>query len=225
MKIIGAALLGSALLLGGATGAEATIVYETYTGTIAVGADTAGRFGAPNNDLSGKTLKIQYRFDLNAGGIVYDNGSTTYQYYGGPAYGTPVISTVKVSVDGVSRNFGSSYYSVSDNRKYLPAGTYDQVYAYSNDYPQSGEYTQSYVYSYTDDFLSSYGPDAHANYTATSSKSFGYSQAYDSAGFQANTNGNPVHVTVGSSATGVPEPAALALFGLGAAVLAATRRR
>ena len=124
----------------------------------------------------------------------------------------------------MSRNFGSYYYSGSGNWKYLPAGTYDQVDAASNDYPQSGEVTQSYVFSYTDDFLSSYGPDAHANYTATSS-SFGYSEAYDSAGFQANTNGNPVHVTIGSSATAVPEPAALALLGLGAAVLATAWRR
>jgi len=222
MKLLRTALLGSALLLAGVRAAEAKIVYETYTGTISSGYDSNGRFGVPTGDLSGKTLKIQYRFDLNAGGRISSTGATHSQYFGGRGYGTPSISVVKVSVNGVTHGFNSSFSSGFETVKYLPYSSYDAVYGESYD-PQSGDNTGGSVYSSVDDFLSSYGLDARANYTSVNGE--GDVHAYDNSGFNAGTSGNPVHVTIGSSATAVPEPAALALLGLGAAVLAATRRR
>jgi len=80
-------LLGGALLCAGAGAADATIVHETYTGTISFGMEPNGRFGAPTANLSGKTLTIAFRFDLGAGGSSTDDGSTSASYGGGPDEG------------------------------------------------------------------------------------------------------------------------------------------
>jgi len=75
-----------------------------------------------------------------------------------------------------------------------------------------------------DDFVASRVVGTHVDFTAPGSF---YSEAlvYDNSGFEAHTTGNPVHVTVTSSGAAVSEPATLALFGLGAGLLAAMRRR
>jgi len=220
-------LLGGAILWACTGTANATVVYETYTGTIRVGYDTNGRFGAPTGDLRGKTLKLQFRFDLGAGGISSDRGNAVTSYHGGWVYGTPTVASVKVSVDGVTRDFGASYAAYLANFELLPANYYVAgVSATTESYEPDliYDYAAAYVYSNVDNFLSSRKLGAPVDYTGSIEGSHA-AYAYDNSGFGAFTESNSVHVTIGTSPVGVTEPAGLALFGLATGLLVAARRR
>ena len=227
---IWAATITGAMLLAGAGTAQARIVYETFTSAIVVGYDYFGRFGAPNGDLSGKAIEVRYAIDLRAGGKFYRNGAM-YDYIGGSLAHLPVVASVKVIIDGVIRSFATDKYTDFSNSG--PLGQQDDIIASSGLNTSSGlnnsnygDETRAAVVSYDTDFVSSNQFGTPIDYIGR-----GHIRVNDFAGFYASTVddnpdyfGNAVHVVV-TSTPPVPEPAALALFGLGASLLAVARRR
>ena len=220
------ATITGTMLLAGAGTAQAKIIYETFTSTISSGYDNIGRFGAPNADLSGKAIEARYSIDLGAGGYLYHDRAVS-GYRGGSLYHLPVIASVAISIANVTRSFAAD--RNLDFRFYGPLATarVDEAYAQSGPPPSLdlfvGDLTEAYVASRTVDFVPSNRFGAPINYVGD-----GEILVYDEnglIGLFADSRGNPVHVTVTSAPSLTAEPAALALLGLGAAVLAAARRR
>ena len=225
---IWAATITGAMLLAGAGTAQARIVYETYTGTISDGQDPNGRFGAPTANLTGKTLKIAFRFDLGAGGIVDSDGSTSSHYYGGSRYGTPSICSTEVSIEGAKRRFRSSYSGDTYRWENIPdagGSVLSELGAQCFDANDQGDFAEA-LFASSADFLGSFELGNHVDFTGDHLMDGGSYVFFagDNFGFAAGVSGL-ARVTVTSSATGVPEPAALALFGLGAGLIAAVRMR
>ena len=222
-----ATITGTMLLAGAARG---EIVHATYTGTIGFGEDPKGRFGAPSRDISGKTLRLDFYFvDTNAGAVGRND-----EIDGGTAYGTGRIAATTVSVDGVTHSFHTGYKDTIFSYKGLPntyTGANDEI-SVSNTSARGSEGVTAAVISYIQDFLTSPNLGAAVDYTSVAPPLYydrSSMRAYDPYGFFAAAI-ITIHLTIDAYAgtlppDPVPEPAALALLGLGAAVLAATRRR
>lgn len=73
----------------GLSGAQAAIVYVTYTGTVTSGYDDTGVFGTPGADLTGEAYTSNYVFDTSVAAYSYSDPSSSYYLVsGGGAYGT-----------------------------------------------------------------------------------------------------------------------------------------
>ena len=285
MKIIGAALLGSALLLGGATGAEATPTFlitvdhnslnggpapQTYTSQtgLEVGQPGDPAFGI----LAGGLARIYSVSDSQNGyqavtAIIYDQVTIHLSEGGRGIFEGTVHLAGRFDLSGQSQSYcysaATSNGSLSmkfDNGAGFGTDFFQQLYDTScpGDPPSyvdgnlqtiSGPYHGSFIYNakiavpfFSDAPLlfkiysfcgASSDPGMHATCDLSHSAVWrGVSLVTDS-----NSNVVPVGQYTAKTLSGfdflkgavdptnVPEPAALALLGLGAAVLAAARRR
>jgi hypothetical protein len=94
------------------SGASATIVTETFTGTV-TGVDVAGYFGARGATLN-TSFQTTYVINDNLAGAGQYNSGDEFGTYGGTAYNpaipSPVISA-SIVINGQTVNVGSTYYS------------------------------------------------------------------------------------------------------------------
>ena len=216
---IWAAAITGAMLLAGAGTAQAKVVRETFSSTINSGFDLQGRFGAISNDLVGKSIQVQFTFDIGSGGIVQLYGNYTGIYREGSFYKTANTAKTVVMINGVTREFHTGYLGLIDNERQSQSQDSINVATHQNDLAIANDEALGAVQSMNDDFLKSIDIGFPIEFTA--SNVYTLVAARDYNGFYADSGRAPVRIIVSS----VPEPAALALLGLGAALLAAARRQ
>jgi hypothetical protein len=201
-------------------------------GMIFSGTDTTGVFGSANSDLAGQSYSQVFTLDPSQYQNQVGGGLTDSEHYG---YGVlSGMATDTVTVNGVSKtytwdlsnlnqwgfgevensltqpssntnpNFDQAYQSQSGVTADLQSVYgYDYVYSYTNAFNLSLSYNQVWSYNVlTGDFGESHfitsGPDGIANFAGT-----------------------PTFISINA----VPEPAPLALIGLGLLGVVAVRRK
>ena len=197
-------VLGAVVSAAIAGPAEAAVVDVTYTATVLVGSDGAGKFFAAGTDLAGKDLTITYRFDT-AGVPVESQVPGGTDYSGGSLFSSvSPAQSATITFNGISVSFAGDQYGVLAEQS---------TAFYSFQSHQASADAGPYVYSSV-----SAGPGALpktllAPYTYTvqaSDNAFGFFDLADdtSASFRPTF----LRETVVSA---VPLPAGLPLFALG----------
>ncbi len=223
-------LIAAALVVAGA-GAQAAVMQAVFSGTINLGVDETGYFGAPNTDLAGTAYSLTYVYDTSIGDRYKSPGSD--QLFDNGA--TPTVSaslTINGKTFSQTTDVVAQYLALDNN--YFAAFSQDSfttVDALGGILTQTTNIFAAGVY----DFLSTYANGLETPFSA----SFPTSTAFDSY-FQLFTkdvvadatitrvygslNVNNVAVTeVLTSA--VPLPASLGLFVMALGGLGALRVR
>lgn len=225
----------AALAAGMAGSASAAVISFTTTGIINAGGfgDEIGIFGTPGGIISGKAYSLTTSFDYDETGYTSQTGRIE-------ASGNASFH-IMATVDGHSFSFqtvkSSSYsYATVENELSINWGFHDAVSVFGDGTDPTGTILASalnYVYSFSTPFV---GPSnslskqlvhqvsgSEPNYSSfslfdTVSNRSTYFEAYGMNIHWAYLNTTP-------SATAVPEPAPLALAGVGLLGMMLTRRK
>ncbi len=219
---LAASLTGLALMLGAPTLAHATPISVTYSGTISDGSDSIGVFGG--GSLAGASVTFSMAYDpgsysttiLNYGGNPAD---IMFQDTAGASSVSITVKTLANQTYSYSLTSGGAY--IGNDFNYASGGASNSfhgiaVYAPLAGYPSTEGTLQPTLNSSTPWIGNSSIFAAPTNVTGAS-----FVIATDA------TSGNSVFFDISNISEGapVPEPASLAILGLGALGLAWTRRR
>lgn len=232
MKSVATAAIVSTSLLGAS--ASAALWTFTTAGTITYGYDYAGLFGT-TQDLTGMNYVLSTIVDPEAYAYKYSYlgyGDDRQVNYGSNS--SPV--TQKVTVGSVTKTFDFDLAAYNWGQSYMHSnGSFAQAYQNANGTLANGErvWVSHSVYSYAQDFLDSVSFSQNLNYQPTADDS-GYASFGMGNGYGYSTvyfNGaKPTTLTINNqlapaAPVDVPEPAPLALFGLGLIALAVARSK
>ena len=76
----------------------------SYSGVVTSGLDTTGMFYAPNTDLVGKTVQMDFVLTLPTPGAISEGTGISNRLYGGLSYSAPSPLTASVTMNGVTHD-------------------------------------------------------------------------------------------------------------------------
>ncbi|QYF94724.1 PEP-CTERM sorting domain-containing protein [Massilia sp. PAMC28688] len=193
----------------------------TTTGTISYGYDYSGVFGSA--DLTGQSYSLTTMIDPSS----YSNGYGYQDSVVNSQYGSVNAAvTQKVTIGGVTKSYSFDLTEYTWGHSYLnDSANFNQAYQYVSGTTTGAETLTAYssVYSYANNFLTTLDFAQNMSYTAATTD-YGYAY-FNLIGNRGQTYFQATPSTVSINAADVPEPAPLALFGLGLVALAYARRK
>lgn len=202
--------------------AQAAPIVFTTTGTIDSGYDSTGVFGTAG-DLAGKSYMLSFAIDPAL--YAYSNQYGGVKYTNGPSTGS---LTETVTVNGVTRSFALNLSQYNWGQTYTEtSASFNEIYQYQTGTTTAGDsiYSYSYVYDYFNNpALALAATLATMSYQVTNGD-YGYANFSLNNGNSAYFYANAVKTLSIRAANDVPEPAPLALLGLGLVALAVSGRK
>lgn len=193
------------------------------TGIVQSGSDSQGVFGTANSDLSGLNYSFTTIVDPLAYRYNYGGAGYGYQSHYGDNSGSV---TQKITIGNVTKTYTLAGWTYSGQSYMHESPSFDQAYQYNYFRNNDGHYVQAYssVYSSTNNILNTWNYDQRVAYAPVSSDG-GYTYFAMSNGLGSAYFNGGVPTSLSINAGDVPEPAPLALFGLGMVALAFARRK
>ncbi len=207
------ALMATAIIGTGV--AQADIISETVTGTVFSGTDAGGFFGTAGADLTGASVSYTFSYDTSN---TYLNLTTADGYFdsSGSNPGS-MMASVTINSQAFAYSNPTGSYSYVDYFEALPPATAPSGLGfYGSDSAQS---IQNTLYS-----NNAWAPTLVGDPNAILSFLANPSNVYN-ANLLLTEGGNQDNLYVANFAAAAPEPASLALFGVGIGGMAILRRR
>lgn len=207
----------------------------TTHGKITNGVDNARMFETGSSNLTGLEYTQTLRASVDPSKYLMDTSSNMWQV--GMYALEPQPFTVSMTVNGLtftyqvtSPNYGYQYISAGTSR-YPSSGYPDQIYSSQDGIDASGYGVAAYVNVYTYDAARAFVPTTDfgqkivANFSDRVTSTANFYVAKDGL-YSTYIVGNIVSIEVNTDiSTDIPEPASIALLGIGMLGIAAWRRR
>jgi hypothetical protein len=215
--------------------AYAALLTAEYYGTIdAQGHDYTGVWGPADSSLANLPIKIVFDLDTSKGTYFFDYVnfmSTEYIYGYGPDAGPVLSSSITIgskTVSWVPNYFNRTFAYEVDITPSNPAG--QSAISQSSDWQSGNEWAQLFATVHRFDQSLPFGIDATGSGiidTFPDESAFGLALAwhYDDPNGPKIYDWNVPYKIASYSITAVPEPITFSMFGIGAAGVAALRRR
>lgn len=210
--------------------AQASLLWTvSATGTISSGTDYSGVFGAANKNLSGLAYTETIKASTDPTNYAFVGNSASQSSLYGSIHLPAFTDTVTVNGHTVTFNLTNpsfEYQLIRDSVSKHLSG-YDEIYTNDRGYDAAGNRVWAVIEAYTNSASSPFVPSLDFNQIITQPAKVGINSIVnfsvvgaDRAGF----SGTMASLSV-TPANVVPEPASIALLGLGLLSMTALRRR